>query len=147
MLLHQVTSVWFNSHTFNCFEVIPSWHMLIKLFIFEILCHWNITSFCWQKVIFNTNLDLHSMHVKLGTAFRNQTVHLMDLDSSYGLFTEWSDTSKQSIYKHSKIPLLCATIMITLKEIQELKCATKILVTLKHFLFPSVPICEGSGKC
>jgi hypothetical protein len=38
--------------------------------------------------IFNTNLELHSMHIKFCTAFRNHTVHLMDLDSSYGLFIE-----------------------------------------------------------
>lgn len=42
-------------------------------------------------------LDLHSMHVKFRTAFSNHTVHLIDLDLSYGLLTEWSDTLKHPI--------------------------------------------------
>jgi hypothetical protein len=57
-------------------------------------------------------------------------MHLMDLDSSNGLFNEGSHTLKHQERLKLHTFILCATEMITLKEIQELTCGRKILVTL-----------------
>jgi hypothetical protein len=79
---------------------------------------------------YKAGITQHACQVQLSA--HSQTTQLMDLnlDSSHGLFNEGSHTlnhltsrTQQHTFK------LCATKMITLKEIQELRCGT-ILVTL-----------------